>query len=92
LKRIDPEDLPLDELVGMNFYEARHFIDLVRATHGNAVPSNWLQGWKDRERSLLHDYLQNASVYELDLPRKARSHEQFGQQVLMSLEPLLEVD
>jgi hypothetical protein len=90
LKRIDFKDLPLDELIGMNFFEARHFIQLVESSPGDVVPSCWLDQWKDRERTLLGDVLRNASIYTLELPLQSGGSTPYGQEVLDLVTSLLE--
>jgi hypothetical protein len=68
LRRLPASQAPLDELVEMNFYEARHFLHLVQKA--GAIPDFpiWLERWKASERTLLEQRLQEIPVYRLELP------------------------
>ncbi|RMF43374.1 MAG: hypothetical protein D6755_10390, partial [Anaerolineae bacterium] len=67
---ISPGDFPLDALLQMNFYEARHFLTLMRK--GNVLPDvdSWLDAWRARERALLYRISQRVPVYRLRLPKR----------------------
>ena len=52
-----------DELMSINFHEARHFIELASG------PGDWLDLWKARERSLMAQLVSRIPSYELHLPR-----------------------
>jgi hypothetical protein len=60
----------IDELLEMNFNEARHFISLVKKARAAGLRQNWLDEWKVRERGLIQENLLRASIYRLDLPEK----------------------
>ncbi len=58
----------LENLLDMNFYEARHFRRLVlRATGKEGLPP-WWRDWQDRERELLRARLLEARLLQLTLP------------------------
>jgi hypothetical protein len=64
--RLEPTSSSLetvDELVSVNFHEARHFIKLVGGQ------GNWLDAWKERERGLIADLVSRVPAFELHLPR-----------------------
>ena len=53
----------IDELLRINFFEARHFIELVGGS------GDWLDAWKERERGLIADLTNRVPTYKLHLPR-----------------------
>jgi len=58
----------VDELMQVNFKEARHTIELIE---GFETPMDYLGQWKSRERAALRRALQDAPAYRLLLPRNA---------------------
>jgi hypothetical protein len=76
LERADvrsPELLPINDLDGtvqdlvdMNFGEARHFMTLLRKA--GALDEAWLAAWKKTERDLLSKILDQTPTYRLILP------------------------
>ncbi|MFQ5943722.1 MAG: hypothetical protein ACE5JF_09230 [Anaerolineales bacterium] len=63
LVRASDYEAVIDELLDINFYEARHFINLV------GEPGNWLEVWMARERSMITELVQRVPAFELHLPR-----------------------
>ncbi len=59
----------MDELIGMNFREARHFRRLVDLGPEGPPAEGWLSSWQERERELLEARLLEARIFRLDLPR-----------------------
>lgn len=68
LTPIRPDDAVVGELLEMNFYEARHFRTLLAKNCDTATASGLMNGWQERERQTLADWLQQVPVYELHLP------------------------
>jgi hypothetical protein len=58
----------VEDLLEMNFNEARHFCMLVEKPGDAGVASNWLDQWKQRERQLIEAILLAKPIYWLDLP------------------------
>lgn len=58
----------VEDLLEMNFNEARHFCMLVKKARGTGVAQDWLDSWRQRERQLIEAVLQAAPIYWLDLP------------------------
>ena len=52
----------------MNFYEARHFIELIKKSFAGQDFMSWLAAWKAKERALLSQRLEETPLYQLDLP------------------------
>jgi len=61
-------EAPVDQLISMNFYEARHFLNLVQKSR--AVPdfSSWSRTWQECEQDLLRQRLGEIPAYRLELP------------------------
>ena len=63
-------ELAANDLLEMNFGEARHFLTLLQKA--NAVDAKWLPSWKDTERGLLASLLKKTPIYRLVLPFSQR--------------------
>jgi len=93
LERADvsrPELIPVDDLNGtvndlleMNFGEARHFLTLLQKT--GTLDEQWLATWKETERTLLTNLLNEIPAYRLVLP-----FSQSADEVKATLLPILE--
>ena len=70
------DDLPglVDELVEMNFQEARHYINLVDKSEAVSDSAAWLSAWKKREQMLLKNRLAEIPAYQLHIPEISFSH------------------
>ena len=79
LRLLGLDESPLDELIEMNFREARHFLSLLEKA--KAVPDleAWISQWKARERLLLEKRLQEIPVYLLELPMQTASPKAYRQ-------------
>jgi hypothetical protein len=73
----------VDELLEMNFGEARHFLTLLKKA--GALDEQWLAAWKASEQALLSKILAVTPVYRLVLPLS-----QSAEDVKASLLPVLE--
>ena len=62
------DELIVEELLSMNFYEARHFINLVAPFEGITWPSNWLDDWLESERDVLTRITNETKIYKLYIP------------------------
>ena len=61
-------DYLVDELMQVNFYEARHTIELIG---GSDAPEDYLRKWKSRERKTLRHALEKTQAFRLLLPPTA---------------------
>jgi len=59
----------VDRLLQVNFYEARHTIELMEGFH--SAPG-YLQQWQSHERKTLRRALEDAPAYRLSMPETAR--------------------
>jgi len=70
LKRLPPEQAPVDDLLEMNFDEARHYLELV----GKCLPAAEWQSlaadWRQREKAVLQQVVQRIPVYTLTIPQQ----------------------
>ena len=55
-----------DPLLQMNFYEARHTIELIE---GYFLPSGYTEQWQARERETLRQALEDVPAYRLSMPQ-----------------------
>ena len=71
LHTMEVNEALVSELARMNFYEARHFLNLVQKS--GCVPdfATWLKGWQDCEQALTQERLREVPVYRLALPGEA---------------------
>jgi hypothetical protein len=92
LERIEAEEEVIDNLVKMNFTEARHFIELIRRDFDEIDFKNWLHEWEERERILLIGILKASPLFRLELPPSKYASDQYGRQLLDLLLPILSAD
>jgi len=78
-------DLAVDELVEMNFFEARHFIHLVKKA--GVYSDSWYQQWYNREKTNLRDFLSKVPLYTLRLPKRSTTNS--NQKVLSIFEEIV---
>ena len=74
----------VNELVEMNFGEARHYINLVNKSGAVSDSTAWLSAWKKREQMLIENRLAEIPAYQLHIPEIAPSHN-FSQPALLEL-------
>lgn len=86
LRDVDSMDAVVEDLVDMNFFEARHFIRLVNTSPAGAPAVDWVDTWKDRERALLKRYLLQTKVQWLELPSVGGLDHRLSQQLLELLQ------
>jgi len=73
------DDLIVDDMLSMNFYEARHFINLVAPFEGISWPENWLDDWRESEREALIRIVNQTKIYNMRIPldqKRARETEE----------------
>ncbi len=61
-------ELIVEDLLSMNFYEARHFINLVAPFEGISWPSIWLDDWRENERDALTRIVNQTKIYKMYVP------------------------
>jgi hypothetical protein len=91
LIEVEPTEEIVDELLDMNFFEARHFIALLERISKEQSFDTWLGLWKEKERGLLQRILRETALYRLDLPNIKQGDQQFGRDLVELLSPLIEV-
>lgn len=89
LAELDPHQVPVESLLTMNFFEARHFIRLIKK-HLPELGDDWLLDWRARERTLLEQMTRTTPFYRLSLPVRPSGLHALRSQLLESVEPILE--
>jgi len=88
---VEANEALTSDLVRMNFYEARHFLNLVQKSGSVPDYETWLEGWQDCERALLQERLREVPVYRLALPGEAGSPAAFREALVDELRRLVEL-
>lgn len=78
----------VEDLLEMNFNEARHFRLLVENASDVGLGEDWLDEWKNRERQLIEAMLLATPAYWLDLPSHPRA-DQLGKELVDVISNLL---
>ena len=89
LKRLSSDEMPLGDLIEMNFWEARHFIALVKQAGVFADPDNWIRQWRLDEYNLLSKRLEEISAYTLELPQEVGRPLEFKQKLIAIIDQLV---
>jgi hypothetical protein len=93
LAPLPPGAFPVDELIEVNFQEARHFLDLVRAAGvGAGVGENgdgWLDTWRALETKTLRTLADRIPGYSLEIPSRSSHIRSTGQRLASALETLV---
>ncbi len=66
-------ELRVEELLSMNFNEARHFINLVAPFEGISWPENWQDDWRGSERNALTRIVNQTKIYKMRVPLDQKS-------------------
>ncbi len=90
LHPVEADEALVGDLIRMNFYEARHFLNLVQKSGSIPEFATWLKGWQDCERALLQARLQEVPVYRLVLPGEVGSPAMFRSVLVGELTRLVE--
>lgn len=70
LERLSSPGDMLEDLISMNFTEARHFLQLIQKNQSVPEFQTWLAEWRSREKALLERLLTLIPAYTLQLPTK----------------------
>jgi len=89
---LDANELLVGELINMNFYEARHFLNLVQKSGSITDYETWLEGWQGCEQALLQERLREVPVYRLELPGEVHSPMAFRGALVDELTRLVELE
>ncbi len=88
IERISPTDIPVGEVLNMNFFEARHFCRLLEKNLGIPQATDRITAWKAREQELLIERLAETPVYWMGVPYRNKAPADLGDELLRLLEPL----
>jgi len=89
LKRLSSDEMPLDDLIEMNFWEARHFIALVKQAGVFTDPDTWIRQWRLDEYNLLSKRLEEISAYSLELPQAVGRTLEFKKKLIAIIDQLV---
>jgi len=67
-----PKSQDVDKLAEMNFYEARHFLALVKKSNAVTDFEGWLTDWKSREKALLMRSVEATPSYLLKISHETQ--------------------
>jgi hypothetical protein len=90
LNELDPHQVPVESLLTMNFFEARHFIRLIKKNQPE-LDEEWLLSWRARERTLLEQMTRTIPFFRLSLPARPSGLHVARAQLLEVVGPILEV-
>jgi hypothetical protein len=82
--------MAVDQMLSMNFHEARHFKRLVEKAPTGGRASDWWQAWQAAERALFEAMVGQAPLYRLTLPKHSNTPESLGGQLVSQLVALLD--
>jgi hypothetical protein len=91
LHAVEVNDALVGELIRMNFYEARHFLNLVQKSGSVPDFASWLEDWQSCEQALLQARLREVPIYRLALPGEAGSPAAFRGALVDELRRLVEL-
>ena len=91
LHAVEASEALVKDLVRMNFYEARHFLNLVQKNGSVPDFATWLEGWQDCEQALLQERLREVMIYRLALPGQVGSPAAFRGDLVDELTRLVEL-
>jgi hypothetical protein len=89
LSSVPAGETPLDRLISMNFFEARHFLKLVQKGRAVADFSSWSLAWQQCERDLLRQRLDEIPVYRLKLAGEMQAPAAMRSELVEELESLV---
>jgi hypothetical protein len=72
VQSVDDRTEFIDDLLAMNFFEARHYLSLVEKSKSLINFKDWLDKWKGREAKLLAQRLHEIPINLLYLPKSAK--------------------
>jgi hypothetical protein len=84
LEYVAPQDVPVGDLIEMNFSEAQHFLNLIRKNQALSNFASWLVEWQQNEQALLEERTKEIPVYLLKRPGDVRTLSSF-QDALMEI-------
>jgi hypothetical protein len=90
LERLAADQVPLMDVLQVNFNEARHFIRLVGASPCPPTERDWLEAWQAREEKLLRDIVEKRPVYRLWIPPASGDKRLFARGLAEMLGELME--
>ncbi len=88
IRPLQSTDIVLDDLLTLNFSEARHFIRLVSESHPDFVAQ--VKQWQEQERNLLKSITHHVPLFEFWLPDKPNPDKSSRNEFLAMVSRMLE--
>jgi len=92
LSVIQPDSTVVDSLMEMNFYEARHFQNLLRKYLSPLRADPLIAAWYVREKDILGRWILQVPLYELLLPTRHFARNELTSQLVDLLLPLVQAE
>ena len=89
LELLEPHQVPVESLLTMNFFEARHFIRLVKKNLPD-LSESWLDDWRTRERTLLERMTRTLPFYRLTVPARPADLRAIRSELVNLVAPIVE--
>jgi hypothetical protein len=86
---IDNQSTVIQDLIQMNFYEARHYMNLIEKSKSVAKLQEWLDEWKEQEVKLLSQRLRKIPINFLYLPLYAKPSNMMKEKLVKQLKSLV---
>ena len=85
------DDLPAicNDLLEMNFFEARHYLILVEKSNAVTDFEAWLDDWKQQEKDLLSQRIPEIPVKLLSLPNNTKPSKTANEKLVAKLDSLV---
>ena len=90
LEYVAPQDVPVGDLIEMNFSEARHFLNLIRKNQALSNFASWLVEWQQNEQALLEERTKEIPVYLLKRPGDVRTLSSFQDALMEKMVDLVQ--
>ena len=90
LHPIPTPSFPVDDLIGMNFAEARYFLSLVQLGAQPARPDDWQARWRAQETAILRQVSHRVPAFRLVIPRRPASRAEASRLMVAMLEEVMQ--
>jgi hypothetical protein len=89
VQSINDREAVCDDLLAMNFYEARHYLNLVEKSNAVDDFKPWLDDWQQQEKSLLSQRIREIPVNLLSLPNNTQPSKTANEKLVTKLDSLV---
>lgn len=89
VESINDQPSVVNDLLDMNFWEARHFLSLIKKSKSITDFNKWVDEWRMQEANLLTQRIQEIPIYKLYLPNNARPSQMIKEKLTEKLKSLV---